>query len=160
MIFSKSFGYAVRGVLYIARTENGHRSVQVEEIASGLAVPRHFMAKVLKKLAKEGIINSAKGPLGGFRINDKTLNTSLLRFVDLSNDRDVVDTCVLQFKKCNPKNPCPLHSRMDKIRSDLSTVLHSATIGDLMKTDNRNFINGLSTLHQDSSPDLKSNEIN
>ena len=42
MIFSKSFGYAVRGVLYIALMQDEKRYVQVEEIASTLSVPRHF----------------------------------------------------------------------------------------------------------------------
>jgi Rrf2 family iron-sulfur cluster assembly transcriptional regulator len=159
MIFSKSFGYAVRGVLYIARTQKNHRSVQVGEIASGLAVPRHFMAKVLKKLAKEGIIKSTKGPSGGFSTTENTLNTRLLEFVDLANDRDVLDTCVLQFKKCNSKNPCPLHSRMDNIRSDLSKVLHSATIGDLLKGDNVNLIDRISPSPADLSSGTQRNEI-
>jgi DNA-binding IscR family transcriptional regulator len=53
MTFSKSFGYAVRGVLYIAIMQDEKRYVQVEEIAGQLAVPRHFMGKILKNLVKE-----------------------------------------------------------------------------------------------------------
>ena len=47
MTFSKSFGYAVRGVLYIAVMQNEKRYVQAEEIAAQLFVPRHFMGKIL-----------------------------------------------------------------------------------------------------------------
>src|SRR6516164_3759971 len=72
MIFSKSFGYAVRGVLYVTFKQNNGRFVQVEEIASSLAVPKHFMGKILKRLVKEQILTSAKGPNGGFRVNATT----------------------------------------------------------------------------------------
>ena len=53
MIFSKSFGYAIRSILYVAIMRDEKRYVQVEEIASKLSVPRHFMGKIMKKLAKE-----------------------------------------------------------------------------------------------------------
>ncbi|MBK6829127.1 MAG: Rrf2 family transcriptional regulator [Chitinophagaceae bacterium] len=35
-------------------------------------MPRHFLAKVMKKLASEGVIGSQKGPNGGFSCNDGT----------------------------------------------------------------------------------------
>ncbi|RYF86429.1 MAG: transcriptional regulator, partial [Chitinophagaceae bacterium] len=50
MFFSKSFGYAVRGVLYIAFMQDAKQYVQAEEIAAQLLVPRHFVSKILKKL--------------------------------------------------------------------------------------------------------------
>src|SRR5580765_6800553 len=78
MIFSKSFGYALRGLLYITFRQHESRYVQVEEIASNLAVPKHFMGKILKRLAKEQILHSAKGPSGGFRMNKSTASVSLL----------------------------------------------------------------------------------
>jgi Rrf2 family protein len=69
MIFSKSFGYAVRGMLYVAMMQDEKRYVQAEEISTRLAVPRHFMGKILKKLVKERLLASSKGPSGGFTFN-------------------------------------------------------------------------------------------
>ena len=77
MIFSKSFGYALRGVLYISMTGEDKTRVQLDEIASELAIPRHFLGKVMKKLVKEGVLSSLKGPYGGFSINGKNMETEL-----------------------------------------------------------------------------------
>ena len=60
MNLSKSFGYALRGILYISLMEDENRKVQADEIAENLSVPRHFLSKILKQVAKAGIIGFTK----------------------------------------------------------------------------------------------------
>ncbi|HET7896419.1 MAG TPA: Rrf2 family transcriptional regulator, partial [Flavisolibacter sp.] len=62
-IFSKSFGYSLRGILFVALRET-HTPVQLDEMAESLGVPRHFMGKIMKQLVKQGILSSLKGPTG------------------------------------------------------------------------------------------------
>ncbi|HEX6332588.1 MAG TPA: Rrf2 family transcriptional regulator [Flavisolibacter sp.] len=145
MIFSKSFGYAVRGILYVALMQDEKRYVQVEEIAAKLAVPRHFMGKILKNLAKAGVINSSKGPSGGFTINEETLSLPLVRMIDLTEGMVSINSCVLRVKECNSMNPCPLHNQMEGIRAKLKTVLSQTTIGDLLSENKTDFIKSIST---------------
>ena len=145
MIFSKSFGYAVRGVLYVTFKQNNGRFVQVEEIASSLAVPKHFMGKILKRLVKEQILTSAKGPNGGFRVNATTHTVSLLRLAEITSDLDVLKTCVLQFKECNGQNPCPLHVQMEQLRNNLGSIMAHTTVQDLVKNGQTDFIASISS---------------
>jgi len=145
MVFSKSFGYAVRGVLYIAIMQNEKRFVQAEEIGEQLAVPRHFMSKILKSLVKYGIISSVKGPTGGFTITDDTLRTPLMKIFQKTEGPETFTSCVLRMKKCNSANPCPMHTQMDEIRRKLDFVLMNTTIGDLLKEDKVGFIKSIAT---------------
>ena len=145
MIFSKSFGYAVRGVLYITFRQNEGRFVQVEEIASNLAVPKHFMGKILKRLVKEQILLSAKGPSGGFKVNNTTSNATLLRLAEITSDLDVLRSCVLQFRECNGQNPCPLHGQMEQLRNNLGSIMAHTTIQDLIKNAQNDFIGSISS---------------
>ena len=65
-IFSKTCEYAMRAVFFIAaKTANGGR-VGIKEIATGIDSPEHFLAKILQDLSRRGVIQSAKGPNGGF----------------------------------------------------------------------------------------------
>ena len=66
MFLSKSFGYALRGVLYVALIDKEKRKVRLDEIAEKLSVPRHFLAKIMKTMVKESVLQSTKGPYGGF----------------------------------------------------------------------------------------------
>ena len=98
------------------------RYVQVEEIASKLSVPRHFMGKIMKKLAKEKILTSSKGPSGGFIINDHTLQMRLMDLIVITDGVEIFDTCVLRAKECNGLNPCPMHFHMEEIKQNLKCI--------------------------------------
>jgi len=145
MVFSKSFGYAVRGLLYVAIINETKPKVRLEEIAERLALPRYFLGKVLKNLAKEGIINSTKGPHGGFFINGDTLNTPLIRLIEITSEVEQFDTCVLRLRKCNSKNPCPLHHKVEEMKNQWRKLVAHTTVGDLLKSDNPTFLKSIAT---------------
>ena len=133
MFFSKTFGYAVRGVLYLV-LQDGNR-VPIEEIATKLNVPRHFMGKVMKRLVKNGILDSTKGPHGGFSANEHTLKTKLVKFVEITDGLEQFEQCVLRLEKCNAVNPCPLHDRMMENRNMLWQMVTETSVDDLLTGD-------------------------
>jgi Rrf2 family protein len=153
MIFSKSFGYAVRGVLYIALMQDERKFIHVEEIARKLAVPRHFMGKILKRLVKGNVINSSKGPMGGFTINEETLAMPLVVLVNIFEGLETFKNCALKLKECDPDNPCPLHSQMTFFQQEMKRMLSGTTINDLLKNDKASFVTSLSTFSGNSKPE-------
>ena len=78
MFLSKSFGYALRGILYVALMQDEKRKVQIDEIANKLSVPRHFLGKIMQQVVKAGLLQSTKGPHGGFYLAENTLSSSLI----------------------------------------------------------------------------------
>lgn len=146
MEFSKSFGYAVRGVLYIAMIAEQKKKVQLDEISAELGIPKPFLAKVMKNLVKEAVLNSLKGPFGGFSLNDKTLQTSLYRLIEITGEPKEFSKCMLNFRKCNAKNPCPLHHQFESLKMQWQRLLSSTTIGDLLKKDQPGFIQSITSI--------------
>lgn len=146
MVFSKSFGYALRGVLYLALVEDEGKRVQLNEIAAKLKVPRHFLGKVMNRLVKEGVINSMKGPFGGFYINESTMKTALLKLMGITGELEQPSTCVLRLRKCNSQNPCPLHQQIESLRKQWQTLLATTTVGDLLKKDQPDFIRSIAVI--------------
>ena len=142
MFFSKTFGYALRSILYLSSAE-GRGMVQLDEVADRLQVPRYFLAKVMKKMASEGIIVSRKGPSGGFSSHETTLSTSLLTIARITDESIDFDSCVLRLRKCNAQNPCPLHFQALDIRNQWLKVLSTTTIQDLLDGRNPELIRGL-----------------
>jgi len=117
----------------------------MEEVAERLALPRYFLGKVMKKLAKEGIINSTKGPHGGFSINESTLQTPLVKLIEITSESDQFDSCVLRMRKCNSKNPCPLHFQVETMKNQWRSLVADTTVGDLLKYDNPAFLKSIAT---------------
>lgn len=145
MILSKSFGYALRGILYIAKLQGERSIIQTDEIASTLSVPKHFLGKIMQQTAKEGLLRSTKGPHGGFSLAQDTLATPLIRLVEITDGLDQFRICVLKLKYCNGTNPCPLHHEMNELREKFLSVFTETTIGDLVKDSKDDFIKSLST---------------
>lgn len=158
MIFSKSFGYAIRSILYVAVMRDEKRYVQVEEIAAKLAAPRHFMGKIMKKLAKEKILISTKGPSGGFILSEHTMQMPVMDLIVIIDGPEIFDTCVLRAKECNSENPCPMHFKMDSMKKNLKAVLSDTRIGDLLEEDKPEFIRSISTT-LGIDPPLKVSEV-
>jgi Rrf2 family protein len=144
MILSKSFGYALRGVLYVAKLqEEGNRKIQIDEIASNLSVPKHFLGKIMQQVVKEGLLKSTKGPYGGFALTNDTLNTPIIALVKITDGLDQFKMCVLKLKYCTGINPCPLHHEMEQVRGKFLSVFNDTTIGDLVRGSKSDFIKSL-----------------
>lgn len=145
MLFSKTFGYALRGILYIALVTDEKEKVHVDEIAEKLAVPRHFMGKILKRLVKHDLLQSTKGPAGGFTLSDITLATPLWNLIEITDGLGSFTNCVLRLQECNSENPCPLHSKIEATRVELRNVFTNTTIGELLHEDKQEFIRSIAT---------------
>ena len=109
------------------------RKVQIEEIATKLSVPKHFLGKIMQQIVKAGLLRSTKGPYGGFSLADKTLNTPVIKLVEITDGMEQFSMCVLNFKFCNGLNPCPLHYEMEKAKINYLNVFSKNTFGDLLK---------------------------
>jgi Rrf2 family iron-sulfur cluster assembly transcriptional regulator len=146
MLFSKSFGYALRGILYVAMMSDENRKIRVDEMAVRLSVPRHFLGKVMNKVVKKGILNSTKGPNGGFCLNSGTLDTSLLTLIELTDGLAQFDGCVLRLRKCNEDHPCPLHYQTIDYKNNLLKTFSDTNIGSLLKQDKPHFIQSIAVI--------------
>ncbi len=145
MTFSKSFGYALRGILYVSLLREEDRKISIEEIADRLSVPRHFLGKVMKSVVKAGFLSSTRGPQGGFYVNEKTLNTPLISILLLTEGKEYFNSCLLSLRKCNAANPCPLHDRFDECKHGLMAIYSQTTINDLLVEDKPEFIKSIAT---------------
>ncbi len=129
-IFSKTCEYAIKAVFYIAhRTADGGR-VGIREISSGIDSPEHFLAKVLQDLSKRGIVQSVKGPNGGFYLDSESLKRPLSRIVEAVDGNGIFTGCALGLKQCSEVNPCPLHNDFRAIRNQIHQLLERTTIGE------------------------------
>ncbi|MHB1178617.1 MAG: RrF2 family transcriptional regulator [Daejeonella sp.] len=127
-IFSKTCEYAMRAVFFIAyRTTSGER-VSIKEIASGINSPEHFLAKILQDLSRRGLVQSAKGPNGGFFMDKVTLKRRLSEVVEAVDGNGIFTGCGLGLSYCSESNPCPLHHEFKVIRNQIHEMLQKTTI--------------------------------
>ena len=121
------------------------RKVQIEEIATKLAVPKHFLGKIMQQVVRAGLLKSTKGPYGGFSLAGETLTTPVIRLVEITDGLEQFSMCVLKLKYCNGLNPCPLHYEIEEVKRNYLNVFNKNTFGDLLKDSNHDSVKRLST---------------
>ena len=130
-MFSKTCEYAIRAMIYIAQHSKDERRVGIKEIAQGIDSPEHFIAKILQDLGKKGLVQSAKGPTGGFYHNERSLNNSLADVVKAIDGDKLFTGCGLGLKACSEDHPCPIHHQFKQVRGEVKQLLENAKIGQL-----------------------------
>jgi Rrf2 family protein len=133
---------AIKSVIFLgSKFESGEKS-GIKEIAEFINENEHTVGKLLQKLVKDGIINSIKGPNGGFYITAKQKNQQVINIVEAIDGKDVFNQCGLGLSKCSESHPCPIHDDFKIIRDLYKKMCHEKRINDLYEHVN----NGLSFL--------------
>ena len=127
-MFSKSCEYAIKAMICISQKSREGSRVGVKEVAKSIDAPEHFIAKILQELTRKRILQSMKGPNGGFYLEKTDLKTSLADIVKAIDGDKIYDECVLGLKACSQKNPCPVHDEYKEIKKKLILMLEKNTV--------------------------------
>lgn len=134
-MFSKACEYGIRAAVYIAQQSGKGLRTGLKDIADAIDSPEAFTAKILQQLSKNDLIQSSKGPTGGFEMTTHQLHTVMLSDVVRTIDSNLIYTgCGLGLANCDAQNPCPLHHEFMGIREQLKTMLETTAIRQLAES--------------------------
>jgi len=78
MKFSTRSRYGLRAVVYLAaQAAENEDSVNIKTIATRQGISEHYLEQLFKPLKKAGIIKSARGATGGYRLNAEACDISV-----------------------------------------------------------------------------------
>lgn len=131
-MFSKACEYAFRTTTLIALASERGERLNLNEITERTSSPKAFTAKVLQQLANAGILESHRGPNGGFELPlASAKKMPLSRIAEAFAEWPLSDRCAMGLESCSHKMPCPLHDRFGPIRDHLRTMLENTTVHSL-----------------------------
>ena len=131
-MFSKACEYGIRATLYVAAQSLQGKRVVLPEIAKAIDSPEPFTAKILQQLAKAKLVQSNKGPNGGFSIPEKDMERIKIKDLVIAIDGESLFTdCGLGLKSCNEEAPCPIHHTFKPIRTQIIAMLESTSLKSL-----------------------------
>ena len=127
-MFSKTCEYAIRALIFIAQKSKDGSRISIKNISSGIDSPEYFIAKILQDLSRKGFVQSAKGPNGGFYMDDANLEQSVADIVREIDGDKLFSGCGLGLKECSEDHPCPIHNDFKHIRQEIKTMLEESRI--------------------------------
>lgn len=135
-MFSKSCQYAIQAILYIGLKGGDKTPVSIKSICEEQNIPTHFLAKILQSLVKHKILNSSKGPNGGFTLNIAIEKFKLIEVVKLIDGLEVFDQCGIGLKTCSDLTPCPVHSTFKQVKQQIRALLSEKSLAQLCEEIN------------------------
>lgn len=131
-MFSKACEHGIKAVIYIATQSIDGSRVKIGDVAENTGTPEAYTSKILSLLTKQGIVQSLKGPNGGFEMElPRMKEIKISEIVFAIDGDDIYNGCALGLRECDHTQPCPLHENFLKIREDLKKMLQSTTIFNL-----------------------------
>ena len=128
---SRTAEHAVRAILHLA--VNGPDPVKAADLAKHLGAPANYMSKTLHALASAGIVDSRRGPTGGFRLAADPEELTLARIIEIVDDPAPKDACLVSSARCSERDPCHLHARWKTVSNQVWNPLRSTTVADLLE---------------------------
>jgi Rrf2 family protein len=136
-MLSSTCRYGIRAVIYIASKDQNKGMTGIKQISKDLGLPSPFLSKILQQLAKQKVLNSAKGPHGGFSLVKDPKKITLFDIIKAIDGDEIFTDCVMHNGSCKSierkKIPCTLHEDYDKVRGDMINLFQSRTIYDLVQ---------------------------
>ncbi len=133
MIYSKPCEYAVRALCYLAQSSNGSPA-RGQEIAKAEGLPAPILGKVLQELVRKGLLESRRGPGGGFLLARRAELITLRDIVAAIDGLDHFLECVVGLEACSDESPCPLHGTWKSLRSQMMNDIEATTLAEMAGT--------------------------
>lgn len=135
IMISSKCKYAIRAVIYMATKEADQERLGGVQIAKALDLPLAFTNKILQELSRKNVINSYKGPKGGFILSENQKKNSILFIIEAIDGLAVFYRCGMGLDHCSDTQPCPFHNTFKKIREELLFTFKSRIISDFKADD-------------------------
>lgn len=126
---TRAADYAVRALIHLAL--GGDRSVSQGALARAIEVPLPFLAKVLQRLASEGLVASVRGKRGGYHITERGCAASMLDVIEAINGPVLLNVCLGDAPACPRAAWCPAHVVWRNLASRFHEILSAATVAHL-----------------------------
>lgn len=128
-MISRTSEYALRAVVHLAQRDAGPAAAQ--QIAAATQVPPGYLHKILRLLAKAGILVAQRGVGGGFSLARIPAAISVLDVLR-ATDTDIarIDHCPLKSDQCS--HLCALHRMLDSHIAHTERTFAKTSIAELL----------------------------
>jgi Rrf2 family protein len=122
---------AIKAVIYLSGKSREGEKTGIKEVSEQINASEHTVGKTLQTLVKHKIINSLKGPSGGFYLTISQQEQPIYNVVETIEGKSIFKECGLGLSKCSETHPCPIHNEYKVARELVEKIFKEKRILDL-----------------------------
>ncbi len=128
-MFSQTTEYALRAAVWLAGNEGSPQTNQ--KIATATQAPAAYLSKLMKSLARAGLVRGARGAGGGFELARPAASVSVLDVVNAVDPVCRIKVCPLGLAS-HKTRLCPLHKKLDEAIATIETSFRTTSLADVL----------------------------
>lgn len=132
MHLTRESEYALLALSYLAESA-GDSPISAGEIAEARALPLHFLAKILQKLGRAGIVEGGRGRGRGYTLGRPAARITIGDVLEAVEPNENIESCLLWQGYCGDANPCPLHHRLKPVHRHIRELLGDINLADYVR---------------------------
>jgi Rrf2 family protein len=128
--------YGILCTLCLGAKYSPEDSIGAQEIATLQSIPLQYTHQILQRLKNGGIIESVRGPGGGYRLTRKPEEINLRQILEASEGATFQIMCDLHpiyGDACGAEQVCGLSAVWRELKIAIDSVLEGKTLAELLK---------------------------
>lgn len=131
---TKLTDYAIVVLAHLVQSNAPELGVSTaRELATRSQLPVPTVSKILKELARAGVVESQRGLSGGYRLARPPSEISVADIVKAVEGPIAVTACSRDSESCDHTGHCPVESNWLKINQAISDALASITLEEMSR---------------------------
>lgn len=128
-VISQTVEYSLRAAVVLARHDP--QPCTVQRIAELTEVPAPYLAKLMQRLVRAGLVHSRRGLHGGFALSRRPHELSIWDIVAAVEPFKRIRVCPLRLG-AHANELCPLHRRLDEAMETVESSFRGTALADLL----------------------------
>ncbi len=156
---SKKVDYALIALMHLAHQDPAAdgSAWSAREIAKGCGLPPDLLAKILQRLAREGIVVSHQGTKGGYSLAKPADRIHVVSVIEAVDGSLSLTQCFTDEGTCDQFDTCSVKSPLQRLNDKVLRMLSQVTIAKICEEDFESLTAGFGEVRlpviQDASKD-------
>jgi len=132
--------YAVMAMADLAKTFTS-QPISLSEISLRQGISISFLEQIFLKLKKNNLVQSSRGPTGGYLLTKSPNEIKLLHIIEAVDEKVKTVGCKKESKKsCNGKSiKCITHNLWDDLETHINHFFEKNTLHDIIYREDANY---------------------
>lgn len=130
---SKMTDYAV--VILAGMARHPGKKLSAAELAASTHLPEPTVAKILKTLARKGVITSERGAQGGYILPLPAENVKIINVIEAMDGPIAMTACVKEEgagECCDHEKTCQMKGKWNPVNAAIIGALQNLTLADML----------------------------
>ncbi|MGH9496485.1 MAG: RrF2 family transcriptional regulator [Candidatus Sulfotelmatobacter sp.] len=127
---TKKADYALMAMKHLAE-HTGDGSLSAKDVSAAYGIPPEALAKILQRLAKEGLLQSQHGTNGGYTLSRPAHTISAFEVIQAIDGPLFITSCITVRGECGQSDRCNIREPLRKVNDSIEAVLKRIKISHM-----------------------------